>query len=212
MFITFEGIDLSGKSTQIKLLAEYLTRLKKKVVIVREPGGTKISERIRDILLDKDHFEMDDTTEFMLFSASRRQLTQEIIIPSLKKKSYVISDRYYDSSTAYQGYGGGLNLKMINSVNNIASCGIEPDMTILLEIDLKCWLSRKKTEGRTEDRIESKKIAYYRKVINGYKKIAEMNKKRFVIVDATASKQEVHENIVSALSNFTKKKKSKSSI
>ena len=212
MFITFEGIDLSGKSTQIKLLAEYLTRLKKKVVIVREPGGTKISEKIRDILLDKDHFEMDDTTEFMLFSASRRQLTQEIIIPSLKKKSYVISDRYYDSSTAYQGYGGGLNLKMINSVNNIASCGIEPDMTILLEIDLQCWLSRKKTEGRTEDRIESKKIAYYRKVINGYKKIAEMNKKRFVIVDATASKQEVHENIVSALSNFTKKKKSKSSI
>ena len=121
MFITFEGIDLSGKSTQIKLLAEYLTRLKKKVVIVREPGGTKISERIRDILLDKSYFEMDDTTEFMLFSASRRQLTQEIIIPSLKKKSYVISDRYYDSSTAYQGYGGGLNLKMINSVNNIAS-------------------------------------------------------------------------------------------
>ncbi|MBK6505722.1 MAG: dTMP kinase [Ignavibacteria bacterium] len=212
MFITFEGIDLSGKSTQIKLLAEYLTRLKKKVVIVREPGGTKISERIRDILLDKDHYEMADTTEFMLFSASRRQLTQEIIIPSLKKKSYVISDRYYDSSTAYQGYGGGLDLKMINSINNVASCGIEPDITILLEIDLQCWLSRKKTEGRTDDRIESKKIAYYKKVINGYKKIAEMNKKRFVIVDATASKQEVHENIVSALSNFTKKKKSKSSI
>ncbi|MBK6875903.1 MAG: dTMP kinase [Ignavibacteria bacterium] len=212
MFITFEGIDLSGKSTQIKLLAEYLTRLKKKVVIVREPGGTKISERIRDILLDKDHFEMDDTTEFMLFSASRRQLTQEIIIPSLKKKSYVISDRYYDSSSAYQGYGGGLDLKMINSINNIASCGIEPDMTILLEIDLKCWLSRKKTEGRTEDRIESKKIAYYRKVINGYKMIAGMNKKRFVVVDATASKQEVHENIVSALSNFAKKKKPKSNI
>ncbi|MBK9225961.1 MAG: dTMP kinase [Ignavibacteria bacterium] len=212
MFITFEGIDLSGKSTQIKLLAEYLTKLKKKVVIVREPGGTKISEKIRDILLDKDHYEMADTTEFMLFSASRRQLTEEIIIPSLKKRSYVISDRYYDSSTAYQGYGGGLDLKMINSINNVASCGIEPDITILLEIDLQCWLSRKKTEGRTEDRIESKKIAYYRKVINGYKKIAEMNKKRFVIVDATASKQEVHENIVSALSNFTKKKKSKSSI
>ena len=212
MFITFEGIDLSGKSTQIKLLAEYLTKLKKKVVIVREPGGTKISEKIRDILLDKDHYEMDDTTEFMLFSASRRQLTEEIIIPSLKKRSYVISDRYYDSSTAYQGYGGGLDLKMINSINNVASCGIEPDITILLEIDLQCWLSRKKTEGRTDDRIESKKIAYYKKVINGYKKIAGMNKKRFVIVDATASKQEVHESIVSALSNFAKKKKPKSNI
>ncbi len=210
MFITFEGIDLSGKSTQIKLLAAYLTKLSKKAVIVREPGGTKISEKIRDILLDKDHFAMDDTTEFMLFSASRRQLTQEIIIPALKKKSYVISDRYYDSSTAYQGYGGGLDLKMINRVNEIASTGIEPDITFLLEINLKCWLERKRSEGRTEDRIESKKIAYYKKVIKGYKKIAGMNKKRFVVIDAAASKEQVHRDIITAIQNFENKKKLKS--
>jgi dTMP kinase len=212
MFITFEGIDLSGKSTQIKLLAAYLTVNKKKVVVVREPGGTKISEKIRDILLDKNHYEMDDTTEFMLFSASRRQLTQEIIIPSLKKRHYVISDRYYDSSTAYQGYGGGLDLKMIKSVNNFASCGIEPDLTFLLDIDLQCWLLRKKTEGRTEDRIESKKITYYEKVIEGYKELARLNRKRFIVVDATASKQKVHDDIICALESFTKKKKPKSKI
>ena len=210
MFITFEGIDLSGKSTQIKLLAAYLTELKKRVVIVREPGGTKISEKIRDVLLDKDNSSMDDTTEFLLFSASRIQLTHEIINPSLKKNYYVLSDRYYDSSTAYQGYGGGLDLKMINRVNEIASSGIEPDITFLLEINLKCWLERKKSEGRTEDRIESKKIAYYKKVIDGYKKIAGMNKKRFIVINAAVSKQEVHNSIISAIQNFELKKKLKS--
>src|SRR6188508_1893129 len=102
MFITFEGIDISGKSTQIKLLEKFLKNKKKKVISVREPGGTPISEKIRDILLDKKNLNMEYLTEYLLFSASRQQLTQELIIPHLKKKFFVLSDRYFDSSTAYQ--------------------------------------------------------------------------------------------------------------
>jgi dTMP kinase len=206
MFITFEGIDLSGKSTQIELLSKHLSKRKRNVIIVREPGGTKISEKIRNILLDKDHYDMDDTTEFMLFSASRRQLTREIIIPSLKKKCYVISDRYFDSSTAYQGYGGGLDLKMISSVNRIASIGIEPDITFLIRIDLECWLSRKRAESRAADRIESKKIDYYKRVIAGFDNIAMKNKRRFVVIDGEMKKDEVHDAIRTALEKFESKK------
>lgn len=205
MFITFEGIDLSGKSTQIRLLAEYLKRKKKSVVVVREPGGTGISEKIRQILLDNDHTLMDDTTEFMLFSASRRQLTQEVIIPSLRRGTYVISDRYYDSSTAYQGYGGKLDLKMINSVNRIASAGMEPELTFLLDIDIDCWLSRKKSINREADRIESKKLAYYRDVISGYRKIARKHKHRFSVIDGSMDKDEVHKAVIMALREFSKK-------
>lgn len=206
MFITFEGIDLSGKSTQIRLLESYLKNMKRKVVIVREPGGTVISEKVRDILLDKDHELMDDTTEFMLFSASRRQLTNEIIIPSLKRRHYVISDRYYDSSTAYQGYGGGLDLKMISTVNGIASNGIVPDVTFLLDIDIDCWLRRKKSLGRSADRIESKKITYYRKVIAGYREIARKNKKRFVVVDGSMNIDDIHQSVTSSIHRFEKRK------
>ncbi|MBX7043774.1 MAG: dTMP kinase [Ignavibacteria bacterium] len=206
MFITFEGIDLSGKSTQIRLLEDYLKGKKKKVVIVREPGGTVISEKIRDILLDKDHELMDDTTEFMLFSASRRQLTNEIIIPSLKSRHYVISDRYFDSSTAYQGYGGGLDLKMIGAVNSIASNGTVPDITFLLDIDINCWLKRKKSLSRSADRIESKKITYYRKVIEGYRNIARMNKKRFEVVDGSMNIDDIHRSLISSIHRFEKRK------
>ena len=120
MFITFEGIDLCGKSTQAKLLYNYLRKTGKKVILVREPGGTLISEKIREILLDKKNSNMKYLTEFLLFSASRYQLTEEIIKPHLKKGYIVICDRYFDSSTAYQGYGGNLDIKLINRINKIA--------------------------------------------------------------------------------------------
>ncbi len=204
MFITFEGIDLSGKSTQIKLLEEFLKKNKEKVTLVREPGGTNISEKIRDVLLDKDHHMMDDTTEFMLFSASRRQLTLEVIIPALKKKHFVLSDRYYDSSTAYQGYGGGLDIKMIGSINKIASVGLQPDITFLLDIGIDCWLERKKLQLRSADRIESKKIAYYKKVISGYRKLAKLNRKRFVVVDGERDRDSVHISIVKSIQRYLK--------
>lgn len=111
MFITFEGLDLSGKSTQAKLLLKYFNSKKVKSILLREPGGTVISEKIRKILLDKEHLEMFPLTEFLLFSAARSQLVDEVIKPALKKGMVVLCDRYHDSSTAYQGYGGNLDLK-----------------------------------------------------------------------------------------------------
>ena len=199
MFITFEGIDLSGKSTQIKLLKNYLEQKKKKVISVREPGGTGISEKIRDILLDKDHLKMEYLTEFLLFSSSRQQLTKEIILPHLRKKYFVLSDRYYDSSTAYQGYGGKIDLKIINSINKIATDGLIPDLTILINISIDECIKRKKLMKKTEDRIEQKKISYYNKVIKGYLQIANSNRKRFIIIDGKKPVDEIHNEIVSSV-------------
>ena len=199
MFITFEGIDLSGKSTQIKLLKNFLENKKKKVISVREPGGTEISEKIRDILLDKDHLKMGDLTEFLLFSSSRQQLTKEIIIPHLKKKYFVLSDRYFDSSTAYQGYGGMIDLKIIKNINRIATDGLIPDLTFLINISIDECIRRKKLMKKTEDRIEQKKISYYKKVINGYLQIAKNNKRRFVVINGTNSIERIHEEIVASV-------------
>lgn len=196
MFITFEGIDLSGKSTQIKLLKNYLENNNKKVITVREPGGTQISEKIRDILLDKVHLKMEYLTEFLLFSASRQQLTKEIILPYLKKKYFVLSDRYYDSSTAYQGYGGMLDLSMIKKINKIATDGLVPDLTFLINISIDECIKRKKLMRKKEDRIEQKKISYYKKVISGYLKIADNNNRRFVVIDGSKSIDEIHKEII----------------
>ncbi len=121
MFITFEGIDYSGKSTQARLLHEYFRKIKVKSILVREPGGTKISEKIREILLNREHLEMLPLTEFFLFSASRAQLVNEVIKPNLKRGITVICDRYYDSSSAYQGFGGGVDVKKIFDVNDFAT-------------------------------------------------------------------------------------------
>ena len=183
MFITFEGIDLSGKSTQAKLLYDYLRKKKKKVIIVREPGGTEVSERIRDILLDKKLTKMFSLTEFLLFSASRHQLTEEIIKPHLKKGYIVICDRYFDSSTAYQGYGGKIEMNIIKEINKIASNKLNPDMTFFVDIDMKESSIRRISMKKSKDRMESKKIAYFKKVIEGYRKLSVLNKNRFVRLD-----------------------------
>ncbi len=209
MFITFEGIDLSGKSTQIRLLKEYFESEKKKVIAVREPGGTVISEKIRDILLDKKHLKMENLTEFLLFSASRHQLTEEIIIPHLKRKYVVLCDRYYDSSTAYQGYGGKVDLKVINSINKTATGDLVPDLTFLIHISIEESIRRKKLIKKNEDRIERKTIAYFNKVTDGYLKIADNEKDRFVVIDGTMSKEEIRNRIILSIKNFSRKSKSK---
>ncbi len=199
MFITFEGIDLSGKSTQIKLLEEFLRNKNKKVISVREPGGTLISEKIRDILLDKKNLDMEYLTEYLLFSSSRQQLTKEIIIPNLKKKVFVLCDRYFDSSTAYQGYGGKIDLKIINSINKIAAEGLIPDITFLINISAEECVRRKKLNKKEEDRIEKKKISYYQKVIKGYLQIAKNHKDRLVVIDGTNSIQKIHNEIIETI-------------
>ena len=200
MFITFEGIDLCGKSTQAKLLLEYLQSQKKKVIYVREPGGTKISEKIRHLLLDKDHIEMEYVTEFLLFSSSRYQLTNEIIKPHLKKGYIVICDRYYDSSTAYQGFGGKIDVKDINQVNRIATSGLKPDITFLLHITPQESFKRKKIRNKGADRIEEKTLTYYKKVVEGYMEIAKVNKKRYKVIDGRKNVNDIHAFIVSSIS------------
>lgn len=196
MFITFEGLDFSGKTTQAKLLHKYLKRRGIKSILIREPGGTKISERIRKILLDKKHLEMIPLTEFLLFSASRAQLVEEVIRPNLKKNLNVICDRYYDSSTAYQGYAGKLNLRKLNEINEFATGYLKPDVTFLINIPPATALRRQKVRGKLLDRIEIKKRAFYNKVYKGFLEIAKMEK-RFVMIDGNQSVKEIHKIIVS---------------
>jgi len=202
MFITFEGIDFCGKTTQAKLLYEYLKNEKKKVIFVREPCGTYISEKIRDILLDEENHNMHFLTEFLLFSASRQQLVKEVIKPHLKKNYIVICDRYYDSSTAYQGYGGDLNLKQVNEINKIATDGLVPDFTFLIDIEYSEAQKRKKLVKNVDDRIEQKKKIYFRKVIKGYREIAK-REKRFRVLDGKLHIYAIRNDIISML----KKKK-----
>jgi|WetSurMetagenome_2_1015567.scaffolds.fasta_scaffold17629_2 dTMP kinase len=199
MFITFEGIDLCGKSTQVKLLLDYLKKNKEKVILVREPGGTLISEKIRKILLDKDNSKMRYLTEFLLFSASRHQLTEEIIKPLLKKNYIVICDRYYDSSTAYQGYGGKIDLEIINQINKIATNNLIPDISFLIDINYDENIRRRKLSGKSHDRIEQKEKNYYSKVINGYRAIAKLNSKRFKIIEGKKEINEIHNEILNII-------------
>jgi dTMP kinase len=199
MFITFEGLDFSGKSTQARLLHDWFKSKKIRSVLLREPGGTKISEKIREILLDKEHLEMTVLTEFLLFSASRAQLVNEIIKPNIKKGIIVICDRYYDSSSAYQGYGGKVDIKKINAVNDFATGGLIPDLTFLINITPANAFRRAVNRGNVKDRMENKNPAFYGRVHKGFLTIAEQNKKRFVVLDGTKSVEEIHSAVCSCV-------------
>jgi dTMP kinase len=205
MLISFEGIDHSGKSTQAKMLFAHLKKMKKKVILVREPGGTEISERIRDILLDKNNHSMKFLTEFLLFSSARQQLVEEVIKPHLKKKFVVICDRYFDSSTAYQGYGGKLNLKDVNAVNRIATSGLTPDITFFLDIDYKEAIYRSILINKKADRIEQKQIPYYKKVMEGYREIARLENKRVLTIKGTENADLIHIKISEIIDDRLKK-------
>ena len=187
MFITFEGLDFSGKSTQANLLVERLKKAKHVVRFLREPGGTKISERIREILLDRSHLEMTEAAELLLFSASRTQLVAEVIVPALQRGEIVVCDRYYDSTTAYQGYGRGFNLEAVRHINKIATAGTDPDLTILVDIPVEEIERRKAAAGMTFDRMESAGREFYERVRKGYLDIARNEPDRLVLVDGLAS-------------------------
>ena len=188
MFITFEGIDGSGKSTQIKKLKERLEKEGATVTVFRDPGGPEVSEKVREILLNPD-FEIDPVTELLLFSASRSQLMAENVLPSLEEGSVVILDRFYDSTTAYQGYGReSISLEEIYKLNRIASHKREPDLTIYMKIPLNEAKSRM---AEKKDRMEQAGDLFFEKVINGFEDLAE-SEDRFFTVDATASANKVH--------------------
>jgi dTMP kinase len=198
MFITFEGIDGSGKSTQVKLLEEYFASLHIKYISVREPGGTDFSEEIRNILLDSSH-SINSVSELMLFEAARADLVRKIIKPSIDKNIIVIADRFYDSTTAYQGYGRQLNIDYINICNKLAVGNCIPDITFLLTLPLN--EARQRTIHLKQDRIETSSIDFFERVYNGFLEIAKANKDRIQIIDATQSIDAIFNSIIAILKN-----------
>lgn len=192
MFITFEGIDGCGKTTQLKLLAEFLKQYNRSVLSIREPGGTEFSEQIRDILLHSD-YHLNSLSELMLFEAARADLTEKVIIPALKSGKFVLSDRFFDSTTAYQGYGRGLDLQNINTINLFATNNLKPDITFYLKISLE--VSDERTKGRKLDRIENSGLAFYKNLLKGFDEIAQNEPERFFIINAERNIDEVFEDI-----------------
>jgi dTMP kinase len=199
MFITFEGIDFCGKSTQIELLKSYLLKNKKKVQVIREPGGTEISEKIRTMLLDKENSKMIMETEFLLFSASRAQLVREKIRPYLDEGIYVISDRFHDSSTAYQGYGRGISIKVILSIHKLAIGNTIPDITFFIDIPVEIAEQRRQEKlSKHLDRIENSNKDFYSRVRNGYFELTK-NENRFRILNGIDNIENIHERIINEI-------------
>jgi dTMP kinase len=188
--ITFEGLDRVGKSTQVKKLIEHLERKKIEPVVVREPGSTDLSERIREILKDPANIgKISSESEFLLYSAARAQLVGDVIKPALEAGRIVISDRFYDSSTAYQGFGRGLDIEFIKSANMTVTGGIIPDLTILLVINTETAVNSKKLDRFNpdlfDDRLEQEFIKFRGKVQEGFLKIAGEESDRFLVIDST---------------------------
>lgn len=178
IFITFEGPEGCGKSTQAKLLFGRLKKLKLPVILVREPGLTKVGEKVRDILLDKNN-QISDKTEMLLYMAARSQIVDEIIAPALAAGKIVISDRFLDSTVCYQGFAGNVNLEMIKKIGEFTTRGVSPDLTILLDIAVQEGLRR---TGKMFDRMEAKPLSYHRKVRQGYLTLAKENPSRIKVV------------------------------
>lgn len=195
MFITFEGLDFSGKSTQATILVEKLKKTHPVVHFFREPGGTKISERVRDILLDKKNLEMNEAAELLLFSAARAQLVKEVIVPALQRGEIVVCDRYYDSTTAYQGHGRGIDLETVKRINHLATGGRDPDITFFVDIPVEEIERRKKRAGMSFDRMESSGKAFYERVRNGYREIARSESHRCVTVNGMPTVEEIARDI-----------------
>jgi len=190
-----EGADGSGKSLQSKLLKEYLLERGFDVVTVREPGGTRIGEKIRDIIIDKENTAMDSMTEVLLYAASRAQLTQEVILPSLNAGKIVLSDRFVDSSLVYQGFARGLGIDTVMKINSFALCGLMPDITFFL--DLPATDGLKRVHSREEpDRIEMEALSFHNKVYEGYLSLVEMYPERIKSIDASRDIQEVKRSII----------------
>ncbi len=178
MLITFEGPEGSGKSTHVRLLCSHLRRKGFKLLHLREPGGTAISEQVRRILLDPKNKNMDAVCEMLLYQAARAQVVGEKVLPALKEKVIVILDRFLDATISYQGFGAGLDTSLIRQIGKLVTFGIHPDLTILLDIGVKEGLRR----SRRRDRIEKKSLAFHRRVRKGYLKLARENPNRIKVV------------------------------
>lgn len=201
-FISFEGGEGSGKTTLIALLANELNHLGYNIVRTREPGGSKIAEDIRNILLNIDNTGMDYRTEALLLAASRRQHLIEVIKPALEEGKIVICDRYVDSSLAYQGYARGLGIEEVYGINKYAIDGLMPDLTFYIDMDPKIGLNRIKDNQRKVDRLDLEEISFHNKVREGYLKVAEMFKNRIKIIDGNRTIVEIYEDIKKEVLNI----------
>ena len=197
-FITFEGIDGCGKSTQVELLYQYLISKNIKSTVVREPGGTSISEEVRDILLSKSNIQMSSHTEALLMSASRAQLTKEIIIPKLNSGYWVISDRYADSTIAYQGGGRELNINWLKTLNSFATYEIIPELTIYLDVPIETISKRIPINS---DRFEIEGKNFLTHVRNTYNYLAKVEKNRIKSIDGTDDINSIHQSIIKLIEN-----------
>ena len=195
-FITFEGIDGCGKSTQARLLLDYMNKSGVETILVREPGGTNISESVREILLHSSPGQMGDRTESLLMTASRAQLTQEVIIPNMDQGKFVIADRYSDSTLAYQGGGRNLDIEWLIELNNYATFTLLPDITFFVDIRSEETLRRLDSN---KDRIEGEGIEFQARVRKTYHKLAERFNNRYVIMDGYGEIDDIHQKVLNEM-------------
>jgi len=195
MFITLEGPDGSGKSTQVQPLAEYLRQEGYTVFTTREPGGTTVSDQVREVLMRVDNRSMYPRTETLLFCAARAQLVEEVIRPRLQRGEIILCDRYADSTLAYQGYGHGNDLQILQQLLDFATGGLWPDLTILFDIDAIAGLNRRKVGGGEWNRLDDYQIAYHQKVRDGYLTMAHKDPKRWAIVNADQEIEKVQADL-----------------
>jgi len=191
-FITFEGAEGSGKSTQAALTCEYLKSKKLPVMLLREPGGVKISENIRKLLLDVNNTDMGDECETLLYMAARAQIVKEVLEPQLKSGKIILCDRFLDSTIAYQGYGSGVDIKTIEQIGLFATKGLVPDLTILFDIQPEKGLAR---TSQIKDRIESRSLEYHKRVRNGYLDLNKQSPSRIKVIKVDGPQEEIFKRV-----------------
>ena len=200
LFITFEGGEGSGKTVQARALYRRLQKLAIPVLLVHEPGGTSLGRKIRRWLKWSEGTDISPISELLMFNASRAQLIKDVIQPNLATGNIIICDRYTDSTTAYQSYGRGLDLEIVNSINNSATQGLKPDMTVLLDILVEKGLERKGTKGH--DRFEQEDIAFHQRVREGYHEMAASEPERWLVIDASQPRRKIAEIIWDSVSGL----------
>ncbi len=204
LFISFEGIEGTGKTTQAALLAEYLSAKGYAALLTEEPGGTPIGVKIREVLLTIEHSGMHHLTELLLYNASRCEHVHQVILPALDAGKVVLTDRFSDSTVAYQGYGRGIDLALIETLDKIVTKGLKPHLTLLLDIDVETGLRRNRGANKV-DRFELEDIEFHNRVRAGYHKLAGKEPERIRIVDASGGIEETHEKAMKEVSEFLKK-------
>lgn len=199
MFITLEGPDGSGKSMQVPALAEFIQQLDYEVLTTREPGGTFIGDQIREVIMRMENKSMNPRTEILLFCAARAQIVAEVIRPQLEKGVVVISDRYADSTLAYQGYGHGLELEVLRQILSFATDGLTPDLTLLLDVDVETGLARRQSGGGEWNRLDDYALAFHQRVRQGYHELAKSDPQRWIRIDAGQPPPKVQQHMQEAV-------------